>query len=565
MADIKHDFKRYLSDHKPDKWLRRVLDNLLEVTGSERLRRFEAIALEGEKIVLEMLVPALVGGYDKSAQRELEVKIDNSQAMQRLRGFYATMADKLLERKDPTLYLFTFRRVRDPEVIAAGLNEEGGTEQQKLWLISRGLMRFQSAYLSKIGDSGDLAISFALSVISVWEGDLRSGSVDPEKTGVFKLSDAAGCANIFLQMSINTPDEPNQPDSEGYVFDQCLAFDEKAWLKRLVEMLPSSYAAEEVLASILHVCSFTLHKPWYEAFGEYDDDPAEATESPVLRQLLDQHPGDTQFAANMREWASYLFQPCLRLSEPHASKFREWRDAYSEKVRSRREAGERTIQWFKANEAEIEREFDRRTLAIMDDSLRTLRAQGGDHVEIEVAALRNAGIRGIVFRSEGHQFPDVGVEIIVRQETPTLVTFRTELHNFELRVHPEIVVRGEHAHEEEALAAMLEFAVVDAYYRIVAASTEARERRSWQKTGDSSAAVKKRKVSVRGFKRPLRIGQKASEAARKAYLATYGHDMPPGITFVKGYMRDQVIQYAISTTPAVKYRDNDLFTAVEWS
>lgn len=270
-------------------------------------------------------------------------------------------------------------------------------------------------------------------------------------------------------------------------------------------------------------------------------------------------------AENLREWAPFFFQPRLRLKEPHAALFREWRNRCRDKARGNREAGERAIAWFRFNEAEIERWFERRTAAVMNSPLRTLRPNGGDSVELNVTALRNAGVRGVTFRTEGYTYPDVGVDVIVRQETPTLVTFRTALRNFELAVNPEIVARGEHAGEEEPWAAMLEFAVVDAYYRIVAASTEVREQRAWQATGDSTCTVETRQVPVRGFTRRLRVGQKASEEARKAYLATYGHDLPPGVTFVKGFLRNQMIQYALTTTPAVKYTDDDLFTAVEWT
>jgi len=566
MADIEHDLKRYLSDVKNGKWLRRTVNYVLEADGAERLRRLELICFQFERRTWQMLSPVLEREMSDEEFNELQRQSEASEMAKRMQEFYRTLAERLVSAKDVVTYLHVFRRMRDPQVIATmSENPPEDKESLRLSLIAGGLVRFQAAYISQVSVSSESAIRFALGVISVWEGSLRSFPIDLSEENAFgwKQDDRMGYALVFLMDTINREiTEP--PEVATWVTD--LFKNEKAWIERLIDAIPGSQAAEEVLASILSIACFTLHQPWYEAFDDYDDSIEEARNAPWLNEMIQrlQQEGRLDNPNNLRDRAGTILQPRLRLRQPYYDRFQQWRTAYQEKMRASRESGERIITWFQANTAEIERQFDYRVKAVMERPLRTLRPNGLDHVEIEVSALRNAGIRAIAFYPDEYQFPDVGVHIIVHQETPTLVTYKTALRDFELKVHPEIVVRGEHAGEAETLAAILEFVVSDAYFRIVVAPTEIRDRHAWHCTG-KEGQVQTRNVSVRGFPRRLRVGQKASKEAREAYLKTFGHDLSPGVTFVRGFMRDQVIQYALPTTAVVKYWDDDLLSAVEWS
>ncbi len=565
MTNIKHDLKRYLSDSKSEKWLHRILTHLLEIPDANvRLKRFETVCIELELALMQLLVPCLEREMRGNPMSEEEYaalvkQVKESKTAKRVNRLHDTIAEQLLSNKNPELFFLAYSRSRGEDVLTKGLDSDGDLKSQMVWLMGRGLFKFQEAFLRQVGVSCDKALSFALSIISTWEGDLRHGPVRPDQLennhSVELMSGALG----FLQDSINEAPLLQEGELGEEVVNLKQA--QKAWLERIIEALPTSYAAEEILSSLLHIAAFVLHQPWYEAFDDYDDHPEEACSHPGFLRAKEELP--EKDLEVLRERAAYTFQPCLRIQEPFATKFREWRDRHREQMLKKRETGERTINWFKENSHEIEQQFDRRTQAILGKTLRTLRPNGEDSVEVGVTALRNAGIRGFVFRPEGYTFPDTRVDIVVRQETPTLITFRTELRNLELKVHPEIVIRGEHADEVETLAALLEYTVVDAYFRIIAANSIVRERHSWHKTGQDGQNVT-REVNVRSFPRRLRIGQKAGEEARKAYYESFGRDLPPGMTFVKGFIRAQVIEYA-HPAASVTYKDLDLLNAAEWS
>ncbi len=196
----------------------------------------------------------------------------------------------------------------------------------------------------------------------------------------------------------------------------------------------------------------------------------------------------------------------------------------------------------------------------MERPRRGLRPGGYDHIEVHSVPLRNAGIRAVVFHPEGCDFPNVRVHILVRKETPTLFTFRTELKDFELGLHDEVVRSKIHFDHRDELAELLEFTVVDMLYRIVAAEKELREKKSkWSSTGSEGNSPSPRTIPVRPFLRRLVEGRHATGYAQANATQVMGwRTLPPGFTFVLPTIRGGNLVYDLPTQPTAVYTDDDL-------
>lgn len=510
--------------------------------------------------------------YGKSAQaREDDMKDPvtglpfNRSTLDGTMEILLLIAQTLLEDGD----VQTFLRVQHV-MLSAGLNvmdEQTSAELVAIRLPS--LMRFVIVFLDHVSSSDEASIRFGVLLAEAWEGLGNSVELDVELLkkrepgeAIRKLVEDVSALTVGERLDFDDKDPRAlgamvmnfmaacATESVEKVRDAGLSM--KGWLERIVQASSHSELASEVLASLLNILTSLHNTPALETINANKKGPNTSLFEMIGRLVKLKR--NTAFSEDPNIFDS----PALCLSSEATRTYATWSDRKRAEQSAARRAGEQNLDWFKREQVTVDRLFDERCRKIMEQPRRGLRPAGYDHVELRVSALRNVGIRAIIFRPEGHVFPDVGIEIVARRETPTLCIFKTELRAFELGVHEEIVRWKEHFDRRDDLLLMLRFVVIDMLYRIVASPQELREKRNWQSTGDASRVHVPQHIPVRPLLRRLPEGFKATERAQQLAQREMGWIIRPGMTFVSAYVRDGQLAYDLPTQPTAIYTDEDL-------
>lgn len=184
---------------------------------------------------------------------------------------------------------------------------------------------------------------------------------------------------------------------------------------------------------------------------------------------------------------------------------------------------------------------------------RMLRPYDLDRVEVDVLLLRGVGVREIIFDAAGTVFPDVGVKVLVRKDTPNYYMYRTTVSGVR-NINPD-ALRNLTFQDTDLLQFVLHIITVDALHRIVIGGNELREKRP---KGSSPKTVRRTVRIKRAHIRHLPETQTPSEEALARGREAFGCEFAPGVTFVRAYERDGVTVRDLPNEAFASYDIDDL-------
>lgn len=415
---------------------------------------------------------------------------------------------------------------------------------------------FATEALKAFGENGQVAADFALALLEQTHECLEFVHRTYEQQGltpyqlpsldVFEhpLIEAMGDIQMFLRGAFEGP-----PDNNN--------FPGKAWLERLYERCDEP-AIAVILNSIAAVSRTGSMSDARTTIGFMKESAVvDYAETTFLERVI----GIDKHAEMLREQLlreGFLQAPMLLLSErimPVAERFMQ---REKERITADIESGEKQLNSFLTN---IESFGDRG--GKMEDDIhrharRGLRPKGLDHVEIRVTALTNAGIVGFIFHPEGTQFPNVGIEIVFKKETPHLLTYKTTMDGLADIPWEALYANERHFGSERLLHAMFIYMAYDALHRIVTERRPLREHPS-RKGGSGGTG----QGSVRPYMRMLPVGHRISNEALEAAQRDMGYHPPHGMTFVQAFFRNNELAYDMPSEPFAIYTDEDLHMEID--
>lgn len=324
----------------------------------------------------------------------------------------------------------------------------------------------------------------------------------------------------------------------------------KWWIERLIEASSHDDAVSEVLSSMFRV--LTIFRPDFrtDVLEQLDTSTATAAEFVAERMIA---------GASIPPTAT----PRLVLSRRHARLLREWNARELQADAGRRSRGDEVIARFAACRDRVRDETRRRWEDVCTCPRYGLLPDGRDHIEILVEPLWNAGVRGFAFHPEGHDFPDVDIDLLVRKETPHLVAFRVPV-GATLAVAEDVVRNLAHP-DLDILREMLHTVVIDAMHRIVVGGRPVRRRTAAHPSRVEQHIVDRTMLDLepesserRAHFRRLPEGQHVSEVARTRALEQRGW-IPAGCTFVRAHYQERRLVYALPARQSIVYTADDLF------
>lgn len=326
----------------------------------------------------------------------------------------------------------------------------------------------------------------------------------------------------------------------------------KWWLERLIEASSHDDVAGEVLTSVGRV--LTMFRPDFRTdVFEQRDTSMEAAGEIVLERLL----GGSR-RLNPTE------TPKLILSRKHSRLLREWNDRELRADAERQAGGNAVIARYVLQRDRFRAMTEQRWTEICHRSRRGLLSKGKDHVDVHVVPLRNIGVRGIAFHPEGHEFPDVDVEIFIRKETPHLTAFRVPIAGI-LSMPDDILYALCHREHRDTLREMLHAVAIDAMHRIMVAEGKPRLRRSkrdasveQRASGQTIVELEAEESERRAHFRTLPQGHQVSAEARARALEQRGW-LPEGKTFVQAHYQERTLVYSLPSCETMAYTNDDLF------
>jgi len=249
-----------------------------------------------------------------------------------------------------------------------------------------------------------------------------------------------------------------------------------------------------------------------------------------------------------------LAAPYFLVTPAQTKKLEHWRDKVASLVKVEICAGNRFLEEIKSRKSEYDQAHARRCNEIRTQPKRGLRLGGADHVDITVLPLKNVGLRSIALYPEGNKFPDVNMVLMVRKETPHLLTFTATLRDFKLEVQ-ETALHGI-SHDEDEVTSLLEMVVVDILYRLIV------QERNMPRVGSKRIKSSDKKTGRTGSHQPPRLrrlpdGFTSTERAQELAAQATGWTLPPGWTFVKAHYRGGKIVHDYPNEPRLRY-GNDL-------
>lgn len=568
-SEFTNEIKRLVGEQRPakvQKWYERIKTTIRHTPESGRA-----------KLVIRISRELIVGQISLSGVERSDDVQDPSLGIRTNRAA-CTRVSEIMVLMSRTLFadgdIRTFLRVMQysienrPDVIP---DTDDGV---RLAVRLAGVGRFIAAYLEEMGRTEENGLRFGVLLCEAWdafervsynERDIKADApatrdVDDKsrlrrcyteqaaRWDTFSEAEldartiGARAMNLILDAAMNNADNES-PNI-------------RAWFTRIVESASRTQIGSEILQSLLNILTTTNRKSALEAIENGLLQAQGHAMREALGEEIDQFPeyqmGTTMYAS-----------PTIRLDPETDAYFTKWAHVERAHQQQERDKGEAVLRWFTDEERALERLMDQRCNEIMERPRRGLRPSGYDHVEIRVSALRNVGIRAIIFRPEGHIFPDASVEIVARRDTPTLRVYKTELRGFQLDLNEEALVWREHADRSHELLRLLDFVVIDMLYRIIASPQELREKRNWQSTGDASRVHVPRNIPVPPLLRRLPEGFKSTERAQQLAQQEMGWTLRPGMTFVSAYVRNGQLAYDLPTQPTAIYTDEDLHAEID--
>lgn len=460
---------------------------------------------------------------------------------------WCTLASELLDQQTIELFAQNWCTMRN--LVHRGVNA------QRV-LVSRGVFAddaeleyaarqwFFLEYCRWIGATPERSIAFALLLLG--HIGLRSAELvrDAPLEGSPRRSVATehlGHVQVFLHVCASSVVHRTAP--------------QKNWIERIIEVAQRDRAASEVLASLLSCLTNCRADNMIRTVIQREAAPGESPDAPAAALKREQLVDD--------RWCLDLLAPTLVLTKRHDALLMAWNEVQRVEGDTNRAHGRALLAWFEEHVEVIAARGTACLREIVERPRRALLPGGLDHVEIAVSALRNTGIRAVVFRPEGYTFPNVGVEIIIRKATPHLQTYRTTLDT--LDGFPVEELANAHHPDVEQIAALLVYVIVDALHRIVVADRPLRERKRIARTLLERSTTSRElhlipDVFRRAHLRRLSPGQRTSVHAQTRAQETSGWSLPDGITFVRAHYqrRDRALTYALPTSPIATYTDDDL-------
>jgi hypothetical protein len=373
-------------------------------------------------------------------------------------------------------------------------------------------------------------------------------NVDRSTQFALQLLEKVGTSNIYLPFLDGKPDK-KQLDAGHALFlvwdaaeaPPTAATPQKEWFHRLIEALDSNNsAAEDVFRSLIGIL-LIQKKDGKLVF-------LVTKESSTEEKLVN-------FYSNLPDRFSnpdiiFVTDP------PHKKILDRWWERNVEQLSEIADKGDKLLEWFGAHELHLAETSSSKLDDIRHRPVRALRPHGYDHVEVNVLPLWGSGVRAVVFRPEKTTFPDVGLEILVRKETPHLITYQTSLKSLEKDLGEMEALHNLAFRDEKILYRLLKFVVVDMLHRIVVGERALKRKKVNE---DGGAMHGEHRYPVRPHLRRLLEGQNASQEAKVRAEESLGYSLPPGITFVRAHYSHGRIVYDLPTTAFATYGDEDLF------
>lgn len=320
------------------------------------------------------------------------------------------------------------------------------------------------------------------------------------------------------------------------------SFPGKAWIERLYERVeePAIHAILDSVQGFSRLMSTADDRTQIEFWHQWAVDACLSDETLRVQEMVVDERGKVS-------------APNLVLSErllPHVRCSLERRSA---EITQLVERGCGVLASFGSRVMQVADDIGRMCYEIETRPRRGLRPNGLDHIEVRLTPLNNAGILGLIFHPEGHNFPDVGIEIVYQKMTPHLLTYRTTMNGLEHVRWEELYCNERHIGQERLLHLMLCYMAYDALHRIVTEQRPIREHPS-RKGGAGGTG----QASVRPYMRMLPVGHRVSNAALEAAQRDMGYLPPQGMTFVQAFFRNNELEYDMPSEPFAIYGDEDI-------
>lgn len=517
--NVENDLKRLLFDEereqKQRQLKRRIVNFILESEKENRLKRFDEVVMYLERTYWQHRETKGLSAY---LLQELSAELFKRQQLEFLLKVFTTLI-YVEKEADPFKLMLTNGNAPKEELLAAA----------RRW--------FLVEFLRCAGKTLERSMQLALFLLEQFSlgGEITYRDYHNKISKGQQLGSAtqpAMAAFLIIFLSATCPPHPDIP--------------QKLWLEKLIEGAQKDRVVGEVLASVKNI--LVLHRPDDKCLVYGLEDTSSKAIADILAKQFTT-PGN---------WQASLFNPYMLLKKEHDELLMAWWKEWTKKTDQEKEEGERILKWFGENFETIDKIFLRKCQEIVEQPRRGLRPNGYDHIDVNITPLRNIGIRSIVFHPEGQMFPDVGLDIIVRKETPHLFSFPASLENFQLDISFDAFYNATHQSFEK-LFVLLNFIIVDIMHRIIVEGKELRAKKKWMQTGDETIEMRPKTIPVRPFIRHLPEGYKASEEAKARGEAYYGWKLPPGVTFVATHYRGQKLEYGLPTSPVAIYSDEDLF------
>lgn len=333
------------------------------------------------------------------------------------------------------------------------------------------------------------------------------------------------------------------------------------WVDQLINALDDNTLAEEVLESVIGVLNST--HPTMPSHYQCEFHPVKRGKE-LEFAILKAREALTRVSSRGGEIAAF-FEPIRCYVTAEQSPIIE---RWQARLQRRREAeisrGNQALEWLERQRPWLEGELERKRALIQSQPRRGLRPNGADHIDIEVAPLFNAGIRGLVFYPDGRKFPNVRIELLQRRETPHLVSFSFEMMDFQVQRLRDFIGDEKTGSGRPTVAQfkfLIEVVIVDLLYTIVVEGKEPRQRKVAENDQEQNTGPRPIRPHYRRLLPHQHASERAKDRARQTYSKSADWQLPEGVTFVKARYRDGQLEYNYPTGPIGVYADRDLFNS----
>ncbi len=328
----------------------------------------------------------------------------------------------------------------------------------------------------------------------------------------------------------------------------------RRWFDNLIEVVDKDPVVGEMVGLICDVYGTNYS----------DSGIAKAGEAPVIfvRTLTAIEHAQSFFSGALKAkkpaYGKYKGRVVVR--EEHKPQFTTWISQRNDMVLVKRNRVQRDLDWFEENADLIAQRKIMMQEQIRLGVNRWFRFAGADHVEFSLPALKFRGMRSVIFYPEQVcEFPQVGISLIVKTQTPHVVSVNGcvfDVESFTVDKSTDYIKNVSSNWEE--IWHVIEYVLLDIMYRITVTGDEPR-RKSRAKSGGQSNGED---VShpVRPHFRRLLPGQNPGAEARHLAKKKLGWEsLPPMKTFVKAHYRGGQLVYDGLNEPVYVYDLEELY------